>query len=242
MSGFRYQVRRDKFPGNQPRNRATFDRDFRRVLRLIVGSDKGNRASVGCEYWERNTAIEAAGQQARWASVRWDNCETVYLVSAVFLVDPLKIGDLLTVRTPGEMATVRTGIRGELTRSRTRASVYHEYIRVLTTIRIVLLIADECNPLAIRRPDCICLIEIVLRNLIEFLRSDIEQVNVIVLRTQIADGIFFEVIAIDHNRLGRLGFLHHARLCILSIRLEFLLQNQQKLLRIRRPLMLGNGV
>ena len=100
------------------------------------------------------------------------------------------------------MAAVGTGPRGELFRSRAGLRLDHENIGVVGAVGIGILVADERDPLAIRRPLGVVLVHVLAGGqLLGFLRGEVPQVKSVVgVVAKIALDVLLEVVAIDHDR------------------------------------------
>ena len=168
----------------------------------VVGEQKVQLRAVFRPAGRRHVSVELRGRKHRFPATHRDDRELGWVIARIFRHAPLKIGDLGPIGAehgPG----VWTFPCGELHRLRAFTSFNDVDIGVAMPVGVTLAFAGERDPFSVGRPGGSGAVETTRGQQGRLLGRDIEDVNALIAVIEIAHAVALEVIAVDHDGLGR---------------------------------------
>jgi hypothetical protein len=177
------------------------------VLGTVVRDEHKDGLIAGAEDRVRHAAIELVGDDARLAAIGGHDSQAIEVIGTVFRIAALRVSDELAVARPRQAASIGTWMRGQFARRGSSGGSDDKNVAVVGTVGFRVVIADERDPGAVgRQHGAVFVVLVVGGDLFQPVALDVEEINVTVLVVaEVALNVLLEMVAIDDDRLGRLG-------------------------------------
>ena len=165
------------------------------------------------------------------------------IVGGVLQLVAEQVGDRRAVRAPRQPSRLLGRGRRQPRGLRAGARLDDEEVAVRRLVDVAFPVPpDERDPLAVRRPGRRLLVEGARRERLRLLRRDVEQIEVRALAAEISVDVRLEVVAIDDDRLRRLGRIGLRRFLVFwRIGGIGILDDEDETLAVGRPGVVGNA-
>ena len=178
------RTRHDDRRRHQPLDAAAGKFRSRRIHGAVIGDQERDRFSIRAETRRGNAPVEivhGSHPRGRAAPVRGHDRQMIHVIGAVFFLvaleerDPFAVGAPFQARTPAAAA-----LMGQLPFRSARLRLRHENLARRLAIRVFRVVAHEGDASAVGRPGRRRFVPFAGGQPVQFLRRDLEQVNVAV--------------------------------------------------------------